>query len=78
MAVAWFGAHLLSAGEDGTLRTWEVTSGNPLIHKAAVHSAPMSAMAVSAQHDLILTGADDCKAVLHTLPGDTRRLPAVL
>ena len=76
MAVAWLGAHLLSAGEDGAVRVWEVLSGTAHVAKSEAHSAPVSAMAVAADGDVLLTGADDAKAALHTLPGDPRRLPS--
>lgn len=75
MAVAWLGAHLLSAGEDGAVRMWEVLSSTAHVAKSQAHSAPVSAMAVAADGDVLLTGADDSKAALHTLPDDPRRLP---
>jgi hypothetical protein len=78
MAVGWWGDHALSAGEDGVVRTWRPACGSPQIAQWRAHSAPISALALSQEHNLALTGADDAKAVLYTLPGEKRRLPCVV
>ena len=50
---------LLTVGDDGYLRFWDVKLGRPEIHNIKAHIGPVSSVVLSYDEQLIVTGGDD-------------------
>jgi WD40 repeat protein len=50
---------LLTVGDDGYLRFWDVKLGRPEIHNIKAHLGPVSSVVLSYDEQLIITGGDD-------------------
>lgn len=61
-----FGTTLLTGGEDGSLRVWDITRGDFLVNSVQGHSNCVSALDVSPCGSAVATGGDDRFVALYT------------
>jgi KAP family P-loop domain/WD domain, G-beta repeat len=59
VAVTSDGTQIISAGDDGTLRRWNSTTGDPLGTPLAGHTGPVWAVAVTSDGTQIISAGDD-------------------
>ena len=63
---------LVTGSDDGLVRIWDVSLGEPLVATLRGHSSPVSCVGVAPGDDLIASGGDEGKVVLYSSGGVKR------
>ena len=61
-------ATIVTGSDDGLVRIWDASLGDPLVARLQGHSAPISCVAISREDDVIASGGDEGKVVLYSRP----------
>ena len=58
---------IVSGGEDGSVKIWDVQRSDPLIKEFPGHGAPISAVEVGEYGHFVVSGGDEGKLKLYSL-----------